>query len=381
MPIRILFLTTGLYIGGEETQNLHTFSRMNKAGFEIIIGTTQDAGPFSQPFIDTGIEVIPNLLKGRFDIPGLGRIRKLIKDKKIDIVCTGGYGDSLFYGRLAGKLSGVKAIVSTFFHFGRLDRPEAKVEIFNTIIHPITTVFKTSSMALRKFLIDELGYPEKKIAAIHDGIDTSKFSIEKPRAEKYDELGIPEAKPVVGIVASLYPFKGPDLFVDAASIVHNKYPDAVFVMVGEGDERPKVESLIKKYNLEKNVLMLGYRGDVPEILPIFDISVLASDTEAFPNTLLEASACRKPLVSTDVGGAPEIVIDGYNGFLVPPRDPEQMADRIIRLLSDKQLYQTMAQNARKRVLENFSIEHKVEVFSRFFQQLYQGESIPPGLYN
>ena len=130
MPIRILFLTTGLYIGGEETQNLHTFSRMNKAGFEIIIGTTQDAGPFSQPFIDTGIEVIPNLLKGRFDIPGLGRIRKLIKDKKIDIVCTGGYGDSLFYGRLAGKLSGVKAIVSTFFHFGRLDRPEVLLPSF-----------------------------------------------------------------------------------------------------------------------------------------------------------------------------------------------------------------------------------------------------------
>ncbi|MCP4632733.1 MAG: glycosyltransferase [candidate division Zixibacteria bacterium] len=381
MPIRILFLTTGLFIGGEETQNLQTFTMMKKRGFEIIIGTTKDAGPFSQSFIDAGIDIIPNLLSGRFDIPGLFRIKKLIREKNIDIICTGGFGDSLFYGRVAGKLTNVKAIVNTFFHFGRLDRKNTKIEIFNNLIHPLATVFKTSSLALRDFLINEMGYPAEKIVAIHDGINTSKFSINKPTNSKYEELNIPKGKPVVGIVASLYPFKGPDLFVEAAALVHKEYPDTVFIMVGEGDERPKVESLIKDSNLEDTVLMLGYRSDVPEILPIFDIFVLASDTEAFPNTLLEASACGKPLVSTNVGGAPEIVVEGYNGFLVPPRSPIQMADRIIRLLSDKDLMQSMSSNARKRVLENFSIEHKVEVFSRFFRELYEGKCIPSGLYN
>jgi len=130
MPIRILFLAPGLYIGGEETQNLLTFSRMRGDRFDIIIGTTHDPGPFAQNFSNAGLEIIPNLLKGRFDIGGVARIRKLIKERSIDIVCTGGFGDSLFYGRLAGKLAGVRAIVSTFFHFGRLDRKNARIESF-----------------------------------------------------------------------------------------------------------------------------------------------------------------------------------------------------------------------------------------------------------
>ena len=381
MPIRILFLAPGLYIGGEETQNLLTFSRMRGDRFDIIIGTTHDPGPFAQNFSNAGLEIIPNLLKGRFDIGGVARIRKLIKERSIDIVCTGGFGDSLFYGRLAGKLAGVRAIVSTFFHFGRLDRKNARIEMFNKVLHPITTVFKASSIALGEYLINELGYPRNKVVVIHDGIDTSKFTPSQPPESKYNELGIPIGRPVVGIVASLYSFKGPDVFVEAAVQVHRKFPNAIFVMVGEGDQRPKIEKMIKELGLQDNVLLLGYRTDVPEILPIFDISALASDTEAFPNTLLEASACVKPLVSTAVGGAPEIIIDGFNGFLVPPRNPHLMADKIIKLLSDDSLRLKMAANARQRVLENFSIEHKVVVFSKFFEQLYRGERIPAGLYN
>lgn len=380
MPIRILFLTTGLYIGGEETQNLQTFTRMNGSGFEFVIGTTKDAGPFSQPFADAGIKIHSNLLKGRFDLAGFGRIGRLIKREKIDILCTGGFGDSLFYGRVAGKLAGVRAVVNTFFHFGRLDRGNGGIESLNRLIHPLTTVFKTSSLALRQFLIDNMGYPEKKIVAIHDGIDASKFSPAEPPESKYEELRIPRGKPTAGIVASLYPFKGPDVFAEAAAIVYRKLPDAVFIMVGEGDERPKVEAIIKKHNLQNNLFMLGYRKDVPEILPMFDIFVLSSDTEAFPNTLLEASACGKPLVSTAVGGAPEIVVDGYNGCLVPPRNPELLAERMIELLSDEDRRRTMAENSLKRVREKFSIEHKVEVFSRFFEDLYRGKPIPPGLY-
>ncbi len=382
MPIRIFFLSTGLYIGGEETQNLLTFSRMKDKGFEFILGTTKDAGPFSKPFRDAGFEVFPKLLnRSKFDLSGLMNVRAFIRKVGTDIVCTGGFGDSLFYGRLAARLAGVKSIINTFFHFGRLDRNTARIELLNSFLHPITTYFKTSSMALRQYLIDEMNYPADKIIAIHDGIDSSRFSPQKPEPQTYHELGIPRNKPVVGMVASLYPFKGPDLFIEAAAIVHKQFPDAVFVMVGEGSERGKVENLIEKYDLRKVVIMLGYRTDVPRILPIFDISVLASDTEAFPNTLLEASACGNPLISTAVGGANEIVLDGYNGYLVPPRNPERMADRICRLLGDENLRKEISENSREYLLENFTIERKVEVFSRFFEQVHHGEPIPPGLYN
>ncbi|MBD3168216.1 MAG: glycosyltransferase [candidate division Zixibacteria bacterium] len=381
MNINVLFLTSGLFIGGEETQNLQSFTRMREYGIHFTIATTKDAGPFAEPFRENGFEIFPDILKSRFDVSGIGRIRELIKEKGIDIMCTGGFGDALFFGRVAGKISGCKAIVNTFYHFGRLDRENAKIELVNNLIHSFTTVFKTSSLALRDYLIDEMAYPPDKVVAVHDGIDTTRFSPKKPDSSKYAELRLTESRPIVGIVASLYPFKGPDVFAEAAAIVHKQAPEAVFVMVGEGDQRPKIESIIAENGLEDVVHLLGYRKDVPEILPTFDISVLASDTEAFPNTLLEASACGKPIVSTAVGGAPEIVVDGYNGFLVPPREPRAMADKIIKLLDNIDLRKQMAENSLKRVREKFSIEHKVEVFSRFFEQLYRGEDIPPGLYD
>ncbi len=367
-------------MGGAETQNLQRFLRLRNYNFDFVVTATQDAGPFAQEYINAGFKVYSNLLRNRFDLLGAYRIRNLIKREKIDLVYTSGFGDSLFYGRLGGKLAGVKGVVSTLFMLGRLDRPGAKVEYFNNKTHSLTTVYQTCSVTLMDYLINKMGYPKDKIVVIYDGIDISKFSPEPPPADLYEELGISKDNPIVGMVGSLYPYKRPDLFVEMARIVHKQNPQVSFLIAGDGKERAKVESLIERYNLRNTVFMLGYRKDIPKLLRLYDILVLPSDTEAFPNILMEAGATGKSVVSTKVGGAGEIVDDGVNGYLVPPNDAEKLAEKVLHLLSDKKLRMRMGKIARQKVVENFSIEKISNQLGELFEKVYGREKITPGLF-
>jgi L-malate glycosyltransferase len=196
--------------------------------------------------------------------------------------------------------------------------------------------FICASEAIRRILVAD-GIAEPRTVTVHEGID----------------LGHVAAAPVV----------------EAAALVVRQVPDARFVIAGEGDLRQALEHQIKHLNLEKNVLLAGFRPDILSVHKGFDIFVMSSVTEGLGTSLLDAMACAKPVVATTAGGIPEVVADGVTGILVPPRDAQAMANAIVRLLKDEPLRRRMGDAGLSRVQAKFSAERMVAETIRVYEQV------------
>jgi L-malate glycosyltransferase len=218
--------------------------------------------------------------------------------------------------------------------------------------------FICASEAIRRMLVAD-GVPEAKTVTVHEGIDVGRVEAAPP-AKLHEELFLPHGAPIVGNVAALVPHKGQRHLVEAAALVIPQVPDARFVIAGDGELRPSLERLIKGRRLEKHVLLAGFRPDVLSLHKAFDIFVMSSVTEGLGTSLLDAMAAGKPIVATSTGGIPEVVADGLNGYLVPPRDHEAMASAIVRLLRDAELRRRLGAAGLTRVREQFSAERMVE---------------------
>jgi L-malate glycosyltransferase len=218
--------------------------------------------------------------------------------------------------------------------------------------------FICASEAIRTMLVSD-GIPKEQTVTVHEGIDLGRVDA-APRANLHEELFLPHGAPIVGNVAALVPHKGQRHFIEAAALVIRQVPDARFVIAGEGDLRPSLERQIKDHRLEKHVLLAGFRPDVLSLHKAFDIFVMSSITEGLGTSLLDAMAAAKPIVATQTGGIPEVVVDDVTGYLVPPRDHEAMAASIVRLLKNADLRKQMGEAGLARARECFSAERMVE---------------------
>jgi L-malate glycosyltransferase len=214
--------------------------------------------------------------------------------------------------------------------------------------------FICASEAIRRIVVSD-GIPAERTVTVHEGIDLGRVAAAPP-ASLHEELWLPHEAPLVGNVAALVPHKGQRHLIDAAALVLRQQPDARFVIAGEGELRPSLEQQIRQHHLEKHVRLAGFRTDILSLHKAFDVFVMSSVTEGLGTSLLDAMACGKPIVATNVGGIPEVVVDGETGLLVPPRDPAAMAAAVVRLLTDQALRERMGQAGLARVRERFSAD-------------------------
>ncbi|VAW27690.1 hypothetical protein MNBD_BACTEROID06-1171, partial [hydrothermal vent metagenome] len=173
----------------------------------------------------------------------------------------------------------------------------------------------------------------EKLNIIYDGIDINKFrQVYAPHLKR--SLGI-EGKKVIGNISAVVAEKDYFTFVDTAEIVLNKIPDVHFLIIGSGAEYEPIKKYISIKKLGANITMLGFRKDIPELLSIIDVFLMTSTMEGLGSTILDAFASKVPVVATNVGGIPEIVLHESTGLLSSPKDFESLSDNVIRLLNDK----------------------------------------------
>ena len=175
--------------------------------------------------------------------------------------------------------------------------------------------------------------------SIPTGVDLERFRPDAgDRAEARRALGVPTEGPVIGVVAYLRQDKGHAVLLQALPEILESYPECSLVVVGDGPERLNLEALARHLGIEKSVRFVGLREDIPIVLAGFDIFCQPSlRNEGVPQSVLQAGAVARPVVSTEVGGIPEAVVHGETGFLVPPGDADALAERISALLADSGL--------------------------------------------
>lgn len=234
-------------------------------------------------------------------------------------------------------------------------------------------------LAVSKSTQDEMltaGLPESKISVIHNGIDIDAWNINNVQESFREELGIPSDVPVIGYVGRIMPEKDLETWLRAAALVSKSYPETRFVLVGEGQDAQMIsalESLAESLGIGKKVMFPGYRRKLLPVYASFDIFVLSSLREGLPNSILEAMALARPVVTTDVAGAKELVAHGETGFVVPQGASTELAQNMIFLLDNDQIRHQMGQASRMRIEKNFSFSQRLrnveEIYGRIIASL------------
>jgi len=365
-PLRVMFIITCMPVGGAERLLVEIVRRLDRREFEPELCCLKYLGPLGE-VLAKEVPTFSGLLSHKYDLRVLPRLCSLLRKRNIDAVITVGTGgDKMFWGRLAAYLAGVPVIASALHSTGLPDH----VEWLNRIIAPLTDAFIAVAQPHAEFLVAKEGCPRNRTWVIPNGIDADRFSPRLPDPKLRQELGLPPDASVIAIVAALRPEKNHELFLRMAAMIHRRFADTHFLIVGDGPRRKMLEDLTAQLGLQQVVHFLGTRDDIPEILACTDIVVLSSHMEANPLSLLEAMACGKPVVATRVGSVPTNVLDGLTGFLVPPGDVSAMADRCGLLLSSPQLRQEMGRAGRQHILTRASLEVTIKGYEELIRRLY-----------
>ena len=282
----------------------------------------------------------------------------IMRRTRPDVVVVRGYNAETL-GRIAARVAGVEHTIMWVHNIGDAEPRSGVRKTVDRALTRWTSGYFGVAEAQRRYMVDELGYPDDKIRIIYNGVDPALFDVNTDRGV-LAEYGFTEGDSVVGILAWLRPEKDHATLLRAARLVINEMPRVRFLVVGDGPTRPQLEALCSELRITPNVYFAGARGDVARLLCAIDVFVLSSATvECFPIALLEAMACARPAVCTAVGGIPEMINHGESGYLVPPKDPQQLAARLVSLLSDPQTAHRMGRAGHDRVEAEFSLDRSV----------------------
>jgi len=357
--INIMHIVFSLECGGLEKVAIDLSGKLNDGIFNSCICCIDAFGELSDEARKREVEVILVKRKPGKDIMLPFKLAHLVKEKRIDLVHTHNMGP-LFYGTLASKLAGVPVIMNTR-HGREKKRGNSYIWNMNDAVVAISEDAKKEMLKCNRIDI-------KKTKVIHNGIDTDKYACLEDGCEVRNALNINTSTFVVGTVARLSPEKDQFTLIDAFLKVINIMDDAKLVFVGDGALREELINYAKKLDVYDKIIFLGFRDNVFKILPTFDVFALSSLTEGISLTLLEAMAMKRPVVVTNVGGNPEVVVDGVTGFLVPPKEPKEMAGAIAEILRNPELSQKMGEAGRKRVEEKFSLELMVKEYKDLYKE-------------
>jgi glycosyltransferase involved in cell wall biosynthesis len=368
-PLRLMFIITTLEVGGAETLLVNLVRRFDRRRVIPEICCLKARGQLGD-VVAKEVPLFDRLLSRKYDLRVFGRLKRLLRQRRIDAIVTVGAGDKMFWGRLAARAAGVRVIASALHSTGWPD----VVGRLNRWLTPLTDAFIACAPAHGRYLIEHEHFPAERVHVIPNGVDTDRFTPQPPNHSLRRQLGLPNDAPLAGILAALRPEKNHEMFVDVAARVRREIPTAHFLLIGDGPRRPILEQLTARLGLSDAVHFLGVRSDVPELLSLTDIVLLTSHVEANPVSILEALAVGKPVVATRVGSIPQTVLDREVGYLVEPGDAAAMARHVVELFRQPKLAARLGAAGRQQVVSNWSLERMVEGYEDLLLGLFRDKT-------
>jgi len=377
----VCHIITKLELGGAQEVALYAVSHLDRAKYHAVMITgpggllTEEARRI--PHLK--LHVIPEL--GRHihlfdDIVALMKLTVLLRRLRPRIVHTHSSKAGIL-GRWAAWLAGVPIIVHTVHGYGVTPAQPAWIQRLLIMVERITGWVTTHWIAVSQSDLDK-GRVWKlfrdNVSLVRPGIDPAPFQstmVASDRERIRHELGASAGMRLVGTVACLKPQKAPEDFVAVAKRVVEAMPDVRFVLVGDGDLRPRVESLIERYGLREHVRLIGWRRDVPAVMQALDAFLLTSHWEGLPRVLLEARAAGLPVIVTNVGGAAEVISDEQVGHLCRVGDIGGLAQAVLQVLSGKMAGASARAKTCAVLPREFHLDETVKQYEGLYQRLFE----------
>ncbi len=335
----VLHIATARSWRGGEQQVAYLTSELAKKKITQFVFCTEGS-PMEFYCRENNIPFYTSVKRSSVDISYAWKIKQLCKSKNISLIHTHDSHAHTFaiFAAIMGNKCNI--VVSRRVDFAVSKGPFSKYKYNHSDVKRIICVSEKIKTLTRP-AVDDV----EKLVAIHSGIDFSRFKNSVQGKRLHTQYKIPENARLIGNVAALAPHKDYATFINTVFLIKDKLPDAYFFIIGEGEERTKIESLISEKKLQDRIILTGFRQDIPEILPELDVMLITSETEGLGTAILDAFACNVPVVATAAGGIPEIVIHEKTGLLASVGDTAGLAAQVMRVLSDDLLKENIIKGA------------------------------------
>jgi len=380
-PLKMMKFVWAFFDGGTERQFIDLALSLDPSRVAVHFGCLRRTGPLVEeiearrmPVFDYGVRTFrhPGVIAAQL------RLARDIRRHRIQIVHTYGFPAHLF-AIPAAKLAGARVVASIRDMGVYLSSTQLRLQ---RLVCRFADQILVNASAIREWLVND-GYDGNRITVVPNGMNLTRFA-QRPATESvHGEFGLPVNAPLIGVVGRVTRLKGVEDFLRAAALIAPRFPDARFVIVGGcvtvngrtvvNDEAyfGELTSLAVELGLGDRLIFTGYRPDVTPILRELSVSVLPSLSEGLSNTLLESMAAGLPVVATNVGGTPEAVQDGENGFLIRPGDPCAIADAVCRLLDEPALARRLGDTASRSVAERYAMLRVAESTTRIYESMLE----------
>lgn len=366
--IRVAFCLDSFDPGGTELNAVRTIEQIDRTRFDVSFIVLSDRGPLAQRVRDAGVPIHAFSLGGFFTLQGLRAGRALVahlRKERIDILHAHDIYSNIF-AVPCGRIAGVPLVIASRRWWHAANR---RVYLaLNRATYRLAHRVLANAESVGHLVVSE-GVREDHVVVIPNFVEDHAFERpgEATLASWRTELGVHPDDEVVGIVANLHAIKDHATLLRAFPAVLAARPRARLVVVGDGVEREPLERLATTLGIRERVIFAGRRPQRPTMHWLFDVSVLCSLGEGFPNSVVEAMAAARPLVVTAVGGVPDVVVEGETGFQVAPSSPDQLARRIVELLRAPSLRARLGEAGAQRARAEY---HAPRVIQRL-ESLYE----------
>jgi glycosyltransferase involved in cell wall biosynthesis len=388
----VVHLIESLAVGGAEKFIYNLVTHMRQGKYEPLV-CCLSGGPLKADIEDQGIQVItlnisrrsivlfPLFLKDI--VKAVVALILLVYKRRVDIINT--YTpDCAILGGIAGKLSGAR-VVATYqgLKIFPTDRKKGDPRnylrmIFYRLAGKLADRSIAVSESIKDMLCRSMRVEPNKIVIINNAIDVEQYKKPVYLGTMFAELGLVSADKVLTCVGRLVWNKGHKFLIMAAQEVVRHYPEAKFLLVGDGPKRAELIALVTQLGLEKHVKFLGVRSDIQNILAITNVFILPSFAEGISIALLEAMAAGKSVVATAVPGNSDVVVDKETGLLVPVKDSLALAQAICHLLADPYLARRMGAMGKLRVKNHFTIHKTLSRIEQIYDELMKDKTMKQG---
>jgi len=382
--VRILHIHTLPVISGSGINTFLTMRGMKGNRYEPVLACAP-GGALIDLVQRHGMEVktFPSLVQPLHPLKDFQAILDLtghLMTKRYQVVHTHN-SKAGFIGRLAAKLARVPVIVHTVHGFAfHGQEPPWRRSLFRSLerlaSHWCDQMIFISQPLIDWAVSEGIGCTGK-MATIYSGIEMERFhpvSVQEKHRLRA-KWGLHEGDAVIGMVSKLWEGKGHAFLLRAFKEIKEEKPQAKLVIVGEGYLMESLKTLASRMELSEAVIFTGFLEDVPQIIATFDLAVLPSYFEGMGRVLLEAMAMEKPVVGTRVGGIPDLIEEGLNGYLVSPGNEKELAGAVLKILNDQDLALKMGQAGRKKMTERFSAESMVRSIEEVYIELLKRKGV------
>lgn len=362
----VLILLDILYPAGAEHTAVNIAVRLKESkNYSPVVCATREGGVLEQTLISNDVKFFILGRKNKFQFHKFLPLKEIVKNENIRIIHAHKIGSN-FWGSILGTIFNLPSVLHYQAH-----QPEVRGHLYyleSKLINLLCTKIISISQFETERLIRQEGISRSKIVTIHNSIDYKKYTV-KSSPNLRNDLCIKPNSPIVGMVAAFRPQKNHELFLLAAREILKDNQDAIFLLVGDGPTKEKIERMASELGIKNNCIFTGLRKDIPDIISIMDVCALATHWEGLPLCVLEYMALYKAVVCSNVSGLSELIENDVNGFLVPPGDYHTFAEKITTLINDKELSSKLGKNAFSTVKEKFSEDTMMDRIENLYDEI------------